>query len=370
MCSVRETRTRRSNALAAAAALTLAAVTAQAQVPPADPAAPQIDSAGPPVATPAPTREERAEALFQEGKRLFEAGEYAAACAKLAESDALDPTISTLGLLAGCHEREGRLATAWQEYLTTAERAARAGDSRADFARERAAALEPRLPRLQIKLERPEPGVEVLRDGVAVPAAELGKAIPVDPGVHEIVARAADGRERRQTITAQESALALVTVPSFDPPRGVAGAQGRGPGGPDARAPEAGAGNARRNIALITGGLGLAGVGVGIGFGLAAMAKGIEARTLQDTCRTPEQCARGEQLTGEAFSAATVSSISVGAGLAGLGASALLLLLPGGDGGGDERGARAAGAASWTRAVRVTPVVGAGAGGALVTGRF
>lgn len=363
MCSVRETRTRRSNALAAAAALTLAAVTAQAQVPPADPAAPQIDSAGPPVATPAPTREERAEALFQEGKRLFEAGEYAAACAKLAESDALDPTISTLGLLAGCHEREGRLATAWQEYLTTAERAARAGDSRADFARERAAALEPRLPRLQIKLERPEPGVEVLRDGVAVPAAELGKAIPVDPGVHEIVARAVDGRERRQTITARESALALVTIPAFGSPRSAAGAPGPGPKGPDAPPPEPGVSNTRRNIALITGGLGLAGVGVGIGFGLAAMAKGIEARTLQDTCRTQEQCARGEQLSGEAFSAATVSSISVGAGLAGLGASALLLLLPGGGdgGGGDERGARA---------VRVTPVVGAGAGGALVTGRF
>src|SRR5262245_9529459 len=72
---------------------------------------------------PAPSTTERADALFKEGKSLFEAGNFAEACGRFAESDALDPTVSTLGLLAGCHEQQGRLATAWKEYLETAKRA-------------------------------------------------------------------------------------------------------------------------------------------------------------------------------------------------------------------------------------------------------
>ncbi|MCC6559021.1 MAG: hypothetical protein IT372_39360, partial [Polyangiaceae bacterium] len=60
---------------------------------------------------PAPV-ESRAEALFQEGKRLLEEGRVAEACARLAASEAIDPTVGTLGLLAACHEQEGRIATA------------------------------------------------------------------------------------------------------------------------------------------------------------------------------------------------------------------------------------------------------------------
>src|SRR5262245_25000042 len=96
--------------------------------------------------TPAPatpsSNASQADALFQEGKRLFEAGKIAEACGRFAESDALDPTVSALGLLAGCHEQQGKLIMAWKEYRETERRANATGDTRAAFARDRAAALE------------------------------------------------------------------------------------------------------------------------------------------------------------------------------------------------------------------------------------
>jgi hypothetical protein len=303
------------------------------------------------------TGEARADALFQEGKRLFDAGRYADACAKLAESDALGPTVSSLGLLAGCHEHQGRIATAWREYLTTAARAEDTGDERAAFARERAAALEPRLPKLVIRLKQAAPGVEVLRNREPMPAGEIGNAIPVDPGEYEIIARGPGKQDFRLTVTLKEGAQAVVTVPPLQPP-GVPPVRTADPQRRTAPAE----GGARLPAALIAGGIGLAGVGVGIGFGLSAMSKSAASDTLRESCRTPEDCDRGRALLDGAYAASTVSTIGFGVGLAGLGASALILLLSGS--GGQDKAAPA------HAAVAVTPVAGARQGGAVVRGRF
>src|SRR5688572_6551294 len=73
----------------------------------------------------APTR---AATLFEEGKKLLEQGRVDEACAVLAESDKLEPAVGTLGLLAGCHEKQNKLGTAYKEYLETAARAAKQND--------------------------------------------------------------------------------------------------------------------------------------------------------------------------------------------------------------------------------------------------
>ena len=52
----------------------------------------------------------RAQALFAEGRRLMAAGDYTAACPKLAESQALDPQADTALDLGICYEKASELA--------------------------------------------------------------------------------------------------------------------------------------------------------------------------------------------------------------------------------------------------------------------
>src|SRR6187431_1585248 len=88
-----------------------------------------------------------AEALFDEARRLLASGDVKAACPKFAESYRLDPALGALLNLAACHEKEGRVATAWSEYRDAAAQALKArDDKRAAYAKKQAATLEPRLP--------------------------------------------------------------------------------------------------------------------------------------------------------------------------------------------------------------------------------
>src|SRR6478609_11120287 len=94
-----------------------------------------------------------AEALFEQGKQLLRAGNVAAACPKLAESQRIDPSTGTLLALAMCHEAEGKLASAWAEFVTVEARAGTDGrHDREQAARERARALKPRLSTLEIRV--------------------------------------------------------------------------------------------------------------------------------------------------------------------------------------------------------------------------
>jgi hypothetical protein len=134
-----------------------------------------------------------AEALFQQGKRLLEKGDVAAACPKLAESQRLDEATGTLLALAMCHESEGRLASAWAEYAEVVARAQTEGRTdRERAARQSVRALEPRLSTLTIVVPDAAAidGLEVARDGVPLNAAGWSTAVPVDPGPHVVTARA------------------------------------------------------------------------------------------------------------------------------------------------------------------------------------
>ncbi|NOU28880.1 MAG: hypothetical protein HOO96_13330, partial [Polyangiaceae bacterium] len=56
----------------------------------------------------APAFRDDAETLFREGRKALEAGDYAVACAKFAESQRIEPAPGTLLNLAGCEERSGK----------------------------------------------------------------------------------------------------------------------------------------------------------------------------------------------------------------------------------------------------------------------
>jgi hypothetical protein len=172
-----------------------------------------------------------AEALFRDGKELLAQKDYARACPKLAESFRRDPATGTLLALAMCHEREGKVASAWGEYADVASRSKLEGRAdREKAARAKAEEIEPRVSKLTIGIS-PDygdaTGLEVKRNGVVVAPALLGTALPVDGGT-QLVEAAAPGKKkwRAQVALAASGDRQMVTVPKLedegDAPRAVA----------------------------------------------------------------------------------------------------------------------------------------------------
>jgi hypothetical protein len=131
--------------------------------------------------------------LFDEGRALGAAGRTAEACAKLEESERLDPAPGTLLNLAVCHEALGKTATAWAEFCDARVAAQRDGrGDRVALADQRARTLEKKLSRLTIAVspEAALPGLVIRRDGVVFSRDGWGVALPVDPGEHVIEAAA------------------------------------------------------------------------------------------------------------------------------------------------------------------------------------
>ena len=161
-----------------------------------------------------------AEALYRQGRQLMGDGKYGEACPKFAESYRLDPATGTLLNLATCHEGQQKLATAWLEYTEAASLARR--DQREDrvrFAQERLAALEPKLARLtvDVPVAADIPALEVRVDGALVRAAARGVPTPVDPGLHQVEARAPGRKPWSQRVgVSLGTANIVVTVPVLE----------------------------------------------------------------------------------------------------------------------------------------------------------
>lgn len=159
-----------------------------------------------------------AQVLFDDGKRLMSQGHWAEACPKLQESQRLAAAIGTEFNLADCWEHAGRLASAWAAFLDVVDQTHRRGEApREAAARSRASSLAARLGKLTVQVPPASTtqGLEVSRDGEALPPEIWGVAVPVDAGEHRIEARAPGHLPWSTRVTTTDGAGATTVVPTL-----------------------------------------------------------------------------------------------------------------------------------------------------------
>lgn len=287
-----------------------------------------------------------AEALFLEGRKLLQEQKFAAACPKLAESHRLDPATGTLLALALCLEGEGKTASAWAAYVEAEVRARNEkNNDRAAAAKERAVALEAKLPRLAVELApgagRPA-GLKITRDGAPVGEGSLGTLIPVDPGDHTVSAEAPGKAPFTETVRVGEGETKRVTVSLAAAEAPVA------PEKPSLFTP-------MRIAGVAAGALGV--VGLGVAGGLAGVASSKKAESDKD-CDGNVCGPVGLPIRQEARAFGDGATIAlIGGGV--LAAAGVTLILVGG-----PRAPKAEPSSA------VTPFVLAGGGGAVWHGSF
>jgi hypothetical protein len=278
-----------------------------------------------------------AQSLFEKARQLMTDGRYDEACPLLAESQRLDAGGGTLLNLAVCHEREGRLATAWSEFGLAISVAVKDGrKDREALARARVDALAPRLSHLVVRVPSASqsPDLTITIDGTALSPAAWGVATAVDLGSHRVEADAPgrahwtitvliDGESQTravevpQPMPSTEASPAEPQIP-VPPPRVIFTSP---PSPPTVAGPTKVASKSAARYAV--GAVSLAALGLGIAAGVVALVEHGDAEKQCDTSR--QFCATQSGISDQSAAVAWgwVSTTALGAGL--VGASAFVL---------------------------------------------
>jgi hypothetical protein len=217
--------------------------------------------------------EAMARALFDEGRKLMEAGQYSAACPKFEAAHRVFPSTGVLMNLADCYDKTGRTASAWTTFGDAASVAARAGRQGDEIeAKRRQETLEPRLSRLTIRVAHEVPGLTIQDDGVAIPRGAWDVPIPVDPGAHELIAEAPDRQTWKKSFEVSgTSQTTTVDVPELLGQQAVAAPTPPPAAGP--AEPQRIPGNVQHWVGFAVGAVGVAALAAGGVIGLVAKAQ-------------------------------------------------------------------------------------------------
>jgi hypothetical protein len=305
--------------------------------------------------------QDRAEALFREGRAALDAKHYDEACPKLAESQKLEPGAGTLLALALCHEGQGKTATAYNELRDAAALGRKNG--RADLASaadKHASVLEASLAKLVV--QTPEGTAYDIRcDDEALPRERIGIAFPVNPGEHRIVASAKNKTDRSYVVRLIGAGTVEIVVDRLDDaPVAVAPAPVARPAAhvtpltePPPADAESGHGTGQRVLGYALVGLGVAGLGTGAYFGGRAISEHSDANRGCSTTPCPDASSANDR----ARSSLNASIVSVTVGTAAIGVGAILLLT-------------APSSPATKRTARVLPDAGPSRAGLTVVGAF
>ena len=325
-----------------------------------------------------PSAEDKAiaEALFIDGRKLMEKEQFNEACPKLEESYRLDPAAGTQINMAVCHEKQGKIATAWGEFKQAAAAARKDGNkAREDLAREHIAAVEPKLPKLAVEVPAAVakiPGLKVTRNGTQLGAGSWGTELPVDPGPQVIEVTAPDYKPWKTTTDVKIEGHGKVVVamleaapkPITPPVSSAAPTAPLASAAPTAPPPPAEFWTTKRTTGAILGGVGIIGIGVGSVFGVTALSK----RSDSDKQCPANQCTvDGVKLNDDAKKAARVADFGIGIGLV-AGAAGTFLFVTGGDSKPSSSGAATRPNTARLQRVDVGPIPGGA--GAMIQGAW
>ena len=311
-----------------------------------------------------------AQALFDEGLRLMNAGQPASACPKFAASQKLDPGMGTKFRLAECYEKIDKTASAWALFIEIGDEAR--GAKRLDrekIARKRAEDLAPKLARMTVVVA-PDvaklAGLEVRRDGTVLEKAVWDAPMPIDPGEHFLTATA-PGKTAWESkpVVAQAAKTVEVTIPRLEdaPKEPVL----------TTIVPITSVVVEKRSVvpALVLGGVALVAAGVGGALFTVSKGKESDANTLIGTLNAQKRHCLPSNNNTDPDCVAIVNGLGSADTLHN---AAIGMFI-----GAGAAGAAALGYFIWSRPgatkstgidVKVTPVAGVGHGGVVISGSF
>ena len=314
--------------------------------------------------------QESSSQLFSEGVQLFQRGQVDAACKKFEQSYALDGATGTLFNLASCHEKQGKLWKARQEYEQLAdEMKAAAKADKAALAEKRAAAVEARLPKLVLHFAAGSNVASIEIDGRPLAKDKWKQPIPVDSGHHAVLLEASGMQSRTLHVDAKgEGVVTTVPVPVLTAAPSATASPTHAATVVLTTALPADKGTEQpawwtiqRKLGAALGGVAVVGIGIGTVFGLDAISKKNKADDLcgqsGDVCPDTTHANAAESMTRKARTAATISTISFGCGIAALAVGGYLLFSGGASPPADQ--------ALW-----ISPSGGPRSAGVQVDGRF
>ncbi|HEV3189591.1 MAG TPA: hypothetical protein VGY54_03795 [Polyangiaceae bacterium] len=288
---------------------------------------------------PSPSDIAHARELFNQGLHQRDDGDVKGALEKFKAAYSLAQTPLTALELGRTYMQVGQLVEARETFLSIARIPVRPEETaRSRAARNQSAPLADelrmRIANLTIRVTGvPASSVAVSVDGAAVPTEALAVPRPLNPGAHEVIAKAAEGAATEARVDlkegeAREVQLKIVVTPTPPPSPGAETAshattavndsgEASGPNGPKHVSP------------LVYVGFAVAGAGVAAGTvtGLLAMSK---ASSVNDTCNAALTCPHSvhdDLSTGRTLG--DVAAISFAVAGAGAIAGVVGLFLPG-----------------------------------------
>jgi hypothetical protein len=280
--------------------------------------------AAPARASAQPTPDELAAArqLFNEGKDLEKQKAYAGAIEKFKKVAGVKMTPQVRFHIALCEENLGHLVEAINGFELAGKEAKLAGSTATEVAENaprRAVALRGRVPTLRLDIKGKVLTSRILLDGAPVASSQIGVAAPIDPGDHVVEAQDAAGKATfHKDLQLKEKEVTRLEIPIDDVERAPA---------PASAAPLAPPAERSRAPVFLAGGVGVASlIASGVFFGLragtistvaASCADPVKYTGCQDTADV-----RAAMASGRAYS--TITSVTLGVGLAGLGAAGIL----------------------------------------------